>query len=593
MSEPTKAPAFNQGLKPKTVEEQLASATPEQIAALSIDNFAVWAQFSGIEVDNHKFDFDKHRYLLPLYLDQSQELILIKAAQMGATIYMILFLLWFARHNSVKVGLFFPTGDGVAKLSKDRLTPLLRSSKELADCVVDDVDTIGLKQITNIHGKTSSLYMLYLGGQASKDSVPLDAVCFDEVRLVKSKDIDQAMERISHSPHKLRRFMSTAGYPGEDIDKRFKLGSQLYWHVKCRCPDGFVPSDVFPDCIAENKATGEVYLRCPKCSTRIVDPQNGAYVAHNPRAEFPSYHISQLISKFITPKEIWTFYNQTTNKREFYNAKLGRPYIDIENQPVTEDILESCVNPELSWALAPGGTKDLMRHCAMGVDQMGGYNYVVIMKRDKDGRKQIVHLEIIESSNPRYWENGQQVTPFKRLYELMREFDVGVCVVDAMPNANEAQDLARSFKGRCFLGWYGESGVDMVRWYDKLKIREQIRKGSQELRMKWQVVMHRYQTIDYCLQQFVDREIVMPHPDAYVQVVRNEETGRFEAEPIARRMWKHMQSLVRQYTVTNEETGKGRHEWIYIGGDPHFAHAMNYACIAVERMKRTPQFVMV
>lgn len=591
MSSPSKAPAFNQGLKPKTIEEQLAGATPEQISALSADNFAVWSQFSGIEVDNHKFDFDQHRYLLPLYLDQSIELVLIKAAQMGATIYMLLYLLWFARHNSVKVGLYFPTGDGVSMLSKDRLSPLLRSSKELSQCVVDDMDTIGLKHIENIHGKVSSLYMLYLGGQASKDSVPLDAVCFDEVRLVKETDIDQALERISHSPHKLKRFMSTAGYPNEDIDKRFKQGSQFYWHVKCRCPDGFIPSDVFPDCIGVSGT--DVYLRCPKCSTRIVDPQNGAYVAHNPKADFPSYHISQLISKFITPKEIWTIFNKTTNKREFYNAKLGRPYIDVENQPVTDDILESCVNTDISWALSVGGTKDLMKHCAMGVDQMGGFNYVVIMKRGADGKKQLVHLEIIEQHNPRYWENGAPVTPFKRLYQLMREFDVGVCVCDAMPNVNEAQDFARSFKGRVFLGWYGEAGVDMVKWYDKLKVREQIRKGSQELRLKWQVVMHRYQTLDYALQQFIDREMTMPHPDSYLQVVRSEETGRFEAEPIARRYWTHMKALVRQFTITNEETGKGKHEWIYIGGDPHFAHAHNYACIALERMKRTPQFVMV
>lgn len=587
----SQAPAFVQGVRPLDPKQALSQATPDQLKVLMADNFALWAQFSGLEVDNHKFDFDKHRYLLPIYLDTSKELVLIKAAQMGATVYMLLYLLWFARHHSVKAGLYFPTADGVNMLSKDRLSALLKSSDELSNSVQDDVDTLGLKQIENVHGKKSSLYLLYLGGQATKDSVPLDMVCFDEVRLVQETDIDQAIERISHSEYKIKRFMSTAGLPNLDIHSRFLQGTQNYWHIKCNCTSGFVPSDVFPDCIA---VTGkEVYLRCPSCKMKINDPQLGNYVAHNPKADMPSYHISQLISKFITPKEIWDHYIRTTNKKEFFNAKLGRPYVDSENQPVTEDTLQNCVNPEIRWAYQQGSGKENKRYCAMGVDQMGGYNYVVIMKRNAEGKKQIVHLEIIESSNPRYWEASKQVTPFKRLYELMREFDVTVCVIDAMPNTNEAQDFARSFPGRVFLAWYGEAGVDMVKWHDKLKLREQIRKGSRELRLKWQVTMHRYMTIDYALQEFVDRNIDIPHPDALVQTVRNFETGRFEAEPICRtRFFKMISSVVRQQKEIDRETGRWKMEWIYTQGDPHFLHSFVYCCIALERAKRASIFVM-
>lgn len=589
-SAPSQAPGIMHGVPVIDPKKLLASATPSQLKVLMKDSFALWAQFSGLEVDGHKFDFDKHRYLLPLYLDNCQELVLIKAAQMGATVYMLLFLIWYARYYQVKTGLFFPTADGVTKLSKDRLASLLDSSQELKEAVSSEVDTLGLKQINNILGKKSSLYMLYLGGQASKDSVPLDIVCFDEVRLVNEVDIDQALERISHSTFKMRRFMSTAGMPHMDIHSRFLRGTQHTWHCKCNCSDGFVPSDDFPDCICD---TGkEVYLRCPRCKMRINDPQLGSYIPHNPKAETHSYHISQLISKFISPKEIWEVYQKTSNKKEFFNAKLGRPYVDSDNQPITMDVLTNCINPDIKWAVDYAANPDIKRNCAMGVDQMGGYNYVVIARRGATGKKQLVHLEIIESSNPRYWENGGPVSPFKRLYELMKEYDVGLCVIDALPNYNEAADFARTFPGRIFLAHYGDAGVDIVKWHDKLKTREQIRKGSREIKLKWQVTMNRYMTLDYALAEFVERNVDIPHPDILVQTVRNFETGLYEAEPICRtRFFKMLTSLIRQQREIDSDTGRYKMEWVYTQGDPHFAHAWSYTNIAIERLKRASTVV--
>lgn len=587
----TKAPPYLQGIRPQSAKDMLAQATPDQLELLKQKNFALWARFSGLEVDHCEFEFDKHRYLLPLYLDNSKEIVMMKAAQMGATIYMLLRLLWFCRYHTLKCGLYFPTADGVNKLSKDRLSPLIKSNRQLEEAVNDDTESLGIKQISNIHGKISSLYMLYLGGTASKDSVPLDVVGFDEVRLVEPEsDIDQALERISHSRYKIKMFMSTAGFPGVDVHRRFLRGTQHMWHIKCNCLGGLVPSDCFPDCIVD---TGkEVYIRCPKCKMRITDPQNGEYIAHNPGADIKSYHISQFISKFITPKEIWESYLRTQNKKEFYNAKLGKPFVDEENMPINEDVLQNCVNEDLRWAYQQGSSKDRKRNCAMGVDQHSGNNYVVIMKRGAEGKKEIVHLELIESANPNYFENGKPITPFKRLYELMKEFDVGMCLVDALPNANEAQDFARAFPTRVFITWYAEGGKDMVSWHDRIKHKEAIRRGSKSIKLKWQVTLNRYQSLDFALRMFTDREVEMPHPDALLQVAKGIDSGRFETEAICRqRFWLHLKSLVRQKTIQNELTGIFKMEWVYLGRDPHFVHSFSYANVALERLKRKPIFV--
>lgn len=583
------APAILKGIQPVDVTQLLANASAEQVKALTYSNFALWSAFAGLEVDGRSFEFDSHRYLLPIYLDDSHDISLIKSAQMGATIYILLRLLWFCRHHQIKAGMYFPTADGVKNLSKDRLSPLINSNEELSKNIADAGDTLGLKQITNIDGKISSLYMSYLGGQASKDSVPLDVVAFDEVRLVDGKDIDQALERISHSTYKYKIFMSTAGQPNADIHKRFLNGTQHVWHVVCNCkPDGFVPSECFPDCIVD---TGkEVYLRCPKCKMRIMDPQLGRYIARNPKAEAHSYSVSQLISKFISPKEIWDFYKVTTNKSEFYNSKLGIPYIDVDNQPVDDGVIENCINTDLKWANQIDAGRDRKKGLAAGLDQRGGQNHIVIAKRGRDGIKEIVHVEVIDSACPDYWIDGKPVTPFRRIHELMKEMDIQLLVVDSMPSVNEASELARAFPGRVFLSYYGDSGQDLVRWADKIKMKESIRRGGKEIKLKWQCTVNRYQSLDASLRAWQERAVHIPHPDAQLQLMRNPDSGKFEMMSPARMLFDHLKSMIRQKTVIDESTGKFKMDYIYVGSDPHMTHAWNLCNIALGRLSRAPIF---
>jgi hypothetical protein len=98
--------------------------------------------------------------------------------------------------------------------------------------------------------------------------------------------------------------------------------------------------------------------------------------------------------------------------------------------------------------------------------------------------------------------------------------------------------------------------------------------------------------MDFSLSHFGARDIRMPHPDDLIQVVRDRDSGRFVGENIARtRLWVHLRSMVRFKNIIDEETGKFKMDWVKIGDD-HFAHANNYFCIACERLKRRPVFVL-
>jgi len=559
-----------QAVSPKNV-------TPDQLKALSEASFPLWVITSGIRVDHRAFDFDKHKYLIPLYMDRAQEVILMKSAQMGATIWLLLRLIHFCKTNSAKACLFFPTDEGVKLLSKDRLAPLIASNAELA-ALIKDTDTLGYKQI----GVDSSFYLRHLGGVASKDSTPFDMIAFDEVRLLDASDIYQARERVSHSNFKNVLQVSTAGYPNHDIHRQFLRGTQNYWHTRCNCSDGVILSEVFPDCMAV--VGKKVYYRCPRCKMRIDDPQNGQFLPHSPGAPVQSYHIHQMLSKFISPAEIWENYKTTQNIKEFFNAKLGKPYVDEENIPITDDDLEACTNTDVMWM-----EKTQKAAVAMGIDQMGGHNYIIIAKRLPGGKKRVLHFEIVDDQNPIYWEAGKRVTPFKRGYQLMKEYDVDLCIIDAMPNANEAMEFARAFPKRVFVAWYVEQQREIVHWGDRPKYKMLVRKGGPQVKFKYTCLLSRYLSIDLAMRSIAEREVEWPSPRALVQECRHPKTGYFEPLYIFEtHFYEHMKSIVRQKTVVNEATGAFKMEWVNLGLDPHSVHCWNYCNIALERLRRTP-----
>lgn len=560
--------------------------TLDDLRYLAKDSFALWALTSGVKVDHNSLDFSKHRYLLPIYMDNSKEIVWRKSAQIGATIYLLLRVLWWLQNNQGrKAGLYFPTKEGVENLSKDRVGPLIESAPDLSR-ISSSEDKLGLRYI----GK-SAFYLYHLGGQASKDSVPLDFIAFDEVRLMNPADIDQALERISHSSHKYKLFTSTCGLPNSDIDARYQGGTQYSWFSKCGCPDGVNLAYTFPDCvIADDPRRKEPYLRCPKCKWEIKDPQNGRYVAMNPGAKYNSYHVSQLASAFISVEEIWDFYKRTTNMQEFYNAKLGIPYIDVSNMAMAKEDMLNSINGDLLWREANSSTDKGIT--AMGVDQGGGY-CVVVIADIKDDKKRIRHIEIIEQANPNYYEGGKPVTPFKRLHELMNEYNVRICVCDYMPNYNDAMHFAQAFPGRVYLAYYHEGlTADPVQWNDR-RYKESVKKAGPLLKFKYTVALSRFQSLEILFGAWRGGQYVMPRPELLLQTMKDPASGQLRVASPAEWLIETMPRHIRKFTVTNEETGAGKYTWVYTGGGhgDHLTHASNYCNVALERLRRQTVFL--
>jgi hypothetical protein len=565
----------------------------KQLEALRMENLGVWCALNEFKVDHKPFTFKDRKFLKDIYLCNNPNITVRKCTQVGLTIWMILKVLHQLRYSQStgrkiarKAGFYFPVFDSVAKFSKDRLRPLIYGIPEFNETLS------GPPSIDLVQFGSSSLYLSYTGGVASMDSTPMDILCLDEVRLMQAATINQLEERLSGCLDPSLYKISTAGYPNDAIDKSFMLGDQRYWHTNCKCSDGVILPDVFPECVGQrrNSKSGkpEFFYRCPKCGQEDLDPQDGGYVVHNPQSDYASFHIHQLLSPAKSAKNIWERYITTDNPKEFWNATLGKPYVDEDNIGLTEAEIQGCVNTDLSWNAQVNNT-------CMGVDQRSGNMHVVVAKYVGD-KKRIVHIEVVDNQLDKYKEAGKVVSPFKRVYEMMKEFDVDLCVLDALPNANEAKDFARAFPGRVFLSYYKES-TDMVRWSDKkasASEKPHSRKSSEDLKFKWVVFLDRYKSIDYALRQWVGRRVECPNPRGLIQELRNMKTGAYEPSFVCEdEFFKHLKAVVRELVQNRNDPTNYRYRWNYLGLDPHLLHAWNYCCVALERKKRSFSFEFI
>lgn len=530
------------------------------------------------QIDHHPFDWEKHKYQIPIYeafrlapgQNDGLSMTVIKGAQVGMTIWAMLGLLYtIARFRGQKVGYFMPDQTMSQISSSDRFKPLMDSNPE----VTRQFGALGMAKGADNSKRLrslgeSSIFFSYMGGMTSTESVPLTAIFYDEVRMMASADISRAEQRISHAAYPVNIKLSTAGAPGVDIDYYYKLTDQREWVTQCQCADGIMLADAWPECLGF--AGDIVFYRCPRCDTKITNPQDGQYVAQVPSKTTIGFRVPQLLSlaPLHQPSALWAKFNNPMEDRgEFYRSVLGRPFIDPEAQLVSEADLAACENREVAWE--QDGT-----NCAMGIDAMGGWLDIVVLAHSRGGKYRLVHLERLESDSP--FEDG-------RLDALMRRYDVDVCCCDLNPAYNESLRFAKRWQPRVFLVTYSSSErADMIAWRDRLRKKDQIA-NEDDVKFKYLVCIQRYKAIDWAMSLYKKRLIELPPREGLVREVRDE-LGRTRPVALCAELyWPHMQRVVRQKHILDEQQGTYKMEIVKVGHDPHFAFSYTYAAVAASR----------
>jgi len=69
--------------------------------------------------------------------------------------------------------------------------------------------------------------------------------------------------------------------------------------------------------------------------------------------------------------------------------------------------------------------------------------------------------------------------------------------------------------------------------------------------------------------------------------VRDPKTGVYQPEHVCERIFFiHLKAVVRELVQSKIDGNSVRYRWRNLGLDPHFLHAWNYCCLAMERRKK-------
>jgi hypothetical protein len=557
---------------------------------------------AALKVDGKPFKLDDRPAMAWIYeqVPSTREdafrsmLILRKCAQVGFTVMEMLATIYLGLKFGLKVAMFLPSMQLAQGKSAERFMPIVRSIPEAYELLTSQDETTqerpkGEGNVLTRRMGASLFHFLWTSGKTATESWPVDVLSFDEVQEMLIADMEKAVERLSASDFKYTLMGSTANWPDADIDYWYKLGSQ--WRFHTRCPTCGVEEpldDYFPACIQFDPDFPDLVTKVPgdyryvcRAGHWIDDPQQGTWTPDNPDADLrriKSIHFHQMLSPTISPREVHEAYVNASDMKNFFNRKLGKPYQDPSQIPVTLAHLNACAEEGVRLGLE---WKKRARDTVMGIDQMGAFNVVIIKERLPDNRQAVVHVEEI-----------YDLDPFRRCSELMDLYGVRTCVVEQLPNFNDAMRFANSHPGRVFLAnGYGDLGDDVYRWGDAPKLDTSDRRTDEMERTRYTVRIDQYKAMSLSLARFVDCRCLFPDPKVLTQEIRVKDSR--ELKPILKDVvFLHFQKTAIVTERINEGERKLRRKVVKVGIDPHFSFANMLCDAAYARANGTATFIL-
>lgn len=561
----------------------------------------------GMKVDGKPFKLDDRPAMawiydqIPTTADEAYRYILVimKCAQVGFTVMEILAAIYLGiKFGPCTVGMFLPDMNLAGIKSTERFMPIVRSIPAVHALMQQDAsDGTGRKSgegnVTKRRLDDALYVFSWTSGRATTESIPMDVLNFDEVQEMTLDQIEKTYERLSASEIRFMLMGSTANWPEADIHHWYLLGDKNHFHTNCRTCGTAKPLDeYFPDCIKYDPGLDRLRYVCPN-GHWIDDSQDGDWIAEAPERCGPveynvekkfrkqrirSVHFPQFLSPTISPDEILTAYNSATDMKNFFNRKLGKPYLDPSQIPVTLEHLAHCVAAGkaagITWKTRASGTY-------MGIDQMGNFNVHVIKERLPDGRQAVIHVEETYSEDP-----------FARSSELMDLYGVAVCVVEINPNYNDAKKFANRHPGRVFIcNSFGTVVEGMIQWGDAPRLDTSDRRTSEEERDRYTLRMDQYKCMQVSMARFTgDAPICLfPDPQGLVQTVR--EKGQEQVVAVLPRAFHHFTKTA-LIAEKDEETNAYRRSVKKVGIDPHFSYANMLCDVAWARSHGTSTFIL-
>ena len=401
-----------------------------------------------LSTSHQKMSFDKMKYLLQIYFDESSEIIVMSSVQTGKSEWAL--MRGFACMDlGLNVFHVFSTGEAKYSFVKGRIDELCDSVEIYKNMENDDRRNKYLRSM----GKANWKFVIS-NSKSHFDEFPADVAIVDEYDSCNSENMSLIDTRLENSKYKFKYYVGNPSVDNFGISKPFKAGKQYEWFFKCVRCGCKIKADFFKCVIKEIKDKDgnhvafqlydsewnenldrDIMINCGQCNFVQERPNNGFWVQMNKSGKIASYHISKLIKLTSKVSELWLDLKDAEGNeykmQVFYNKKLGLPYSGTGSK-VTKEMLDRLV---YDYTTRESSTKV----CIAGLDIGDKFDLQIDMSARHDGKRKKLFInafrcgtldevkEKIELFNIRTLCVG--IKPERHLMQKFREDMIGICDV--------------------------------------------------------------------------------------------------------------------------------------------------------------------
>ena len=537
-----------------------------------------WNWVSREENKYGKVTIKDFRYLIPLYEDDADQIIIKKSRQMAVSEYGVNWIMGTITVTPYTTALHvFPNQDQAKKFSMVRLTPLFNSkdSPKLARLLVNLEEQYknpsALQAAANVYHKqfiNQSNYILsFIGGQNTKStdarSVSADIIFLDEAKDLPEDKIADVLECMSLSSIRKMRMAGTPDFEGTVFDMRYNESDRREWVVTCK--ECGAKQVITFDSIKETKYSvhNEIrqrdslyYYACVECESELDRTADHAqWVPQNPGAKTHGYHITQLMASWISADEIMQ--KKAENAKypdKFANEVLGEVY-QGGAKPLT---LSKLLNNKVPATTVLGQFK----YVTAGIDWGNRSHYVVLGADDVTG---IVVLDY------GMFEHHRVATHADRFIEIIDRWTVDLAVMDSGYGKAQTQTVFDARPDKAYSCFYKDSAV--------MPMFETIT----EISMDGEKV--------YLNKEDWQYHVTVDHSAMCDSLLNSVDTGRFKIPmedddallPGVSELRGYLDNMCLATTVVaDSRSGTSRRKWIITKA--HYFAATAYAMVAMEHM---------
>ncbi len=402
--------------------------------------FAIKRHVSSV---GHRLDFTRHAFLIELYCDDSQEIVVQKPTQVGVSEWAI-------------VRVFEKAEQGLSTfyvLPKQRLRDIFVQTRidTLLDVNYTDMlrarDDSGNMMLKMFKRRANAIFV----GSNSKTelvSYPADQLIRDEVDYCDQRLLPLSEHRLDHSIHKLKIDISTPTVENFGINELYQDSDGKAWQVKCtRCGMwqglnffGNVlekSAEIKGDWVAINVNGGlalTVHCVGVGCRKPIDRFMTGEYVKTREHG-VSGYKLPALCHPTKTIAELYRKWQKASGneyrRQLFMNNDLGECYTP-EGANLAKNILDNCKE---NYTLSCIHT-DYNDRCTMGID-VGKYFHVRVSRR-RGRQYELVYAKKL------LIDDDRSIT---EIISLIKRLRVRFGIIDARPEVKLSKAISELSKG--------------------------------------------------------------------------------------------------------------------------------------------------